>query len=194
MKPIQRQCRIVLLALLVSPIALAGMADEGVLVDSLTSTFLPGYGTGIATVDSKVYWANPDSVYAGNYIYTYLISGSQVNLSFFSVELYPDVLISSWGVETPGKQPAVWSPVNNPYESMEALFVSPILPGETSATLWFISPYGPIKADGALAGITRGSYNFLVGQVLSPVIPEPATVLLLTVGGLLSRFSRKRKS
>lgn len=189
MKPSKMQCLTVLLALLVSPIALAGITDDATPYGApLVSTFLPGYGTGVATVTSSVYTDNT----TGDFIYTYLISGPQVNLSFFSVELYPNVTIVDWGVDAGGIEPLNWVPVNNPYESMEASFDAPIESGETSATLWFISPQGPTEADGALAGITNGRYNFLVGQVLTPV-PEPATWMLLIAGGLFGRLSRKRK-
>lgn len=201
MKPNYKQCWILLLALLVSPVAFAGIADEGTLYpvdpplsNPLVSTFLPGYGTGVATVTSQVYKAKEDSNYRGNYIYTYIISGAQVNLSFFSVEILPNVEICCYGWDVVGKTPWAWEPVNDPVESIEALFNNPLKPGDTSATLWFISPQGPTEADGALAGITGGQYNFLVGKVLTPHVPEPTTGLLLAAGGLLSRFSRKRKS
>ncbi len=195
MKPNRRQCWIILLALLVSPFAFAGIADEGTLYQNLVFDFTPGTGTGVATVTSNVYKANENSQYAGYYIYTYLISGSQVNLSFFSVEILPEAVLTDWyGYDANGKTPLAWEPVNDPSESFEAFFKNPIKPGETSATLWFISPQGPTEADGALAGITGGQYNFLVGRVLTPTIPEPTTGLLLAAGGLLSRFPRKRKS
>ncbi len=192
MKPNLWQCRILFLALLVSPICWAGIADEGILVDSLVFTFLPGSGTGSATVTSKVYQANEQSNYRGSYIYTYLISDAKVNLSFFSVEILPNAVIGWYGWDTDGKAPLTWEPVNMPVESFEAFFKDPVKPGETSATLWFISPQGPTQEDSTLAGITGGSYNFLIGEILTP-IPEPTTCLLLVAGGLLSRFSRKRK-
>jgi len=189
MKPIQKQCLTVLLALLVSPIALAGITDGGTPYGApLVSTFLPGYGTGVATVTSSVYTDNT----TGDFIYTYIISGAQVNLSFFAVELYPDVTILDWGVDAGANPPLSWEPVNTPFESIEAFFKDPIESGETSATLWFISPQSPTEADGALAGITGGQYNFLVGHVLTPV-PEPATWILLMAGGLFGRLSRRRK-
>lgn len=196
MKPIQRQCWIILLALLVSPIAFAGITDGSTLYASLSDTFEPGTGTGSAEVLSRVYLAGEEHNYRGNYIYTYLISKAQVNLSFFSVEILPDVEILAYGWDVDGKTPLVWEPVNDPDESkiksIEAFFKNPLKPGDTSATLWFISPQGPTEADGSLAGITAGQYNFLVGKVLTPNVPEPTTALLLAAGGLLSRFSRKR--
>lgn len=192
MKPNLWQCRIFFLALLVSPICWAGIGDEGTLADSLVFTFLPGSGTGSAIVTSKVYQASEESNYRGFYIYTYLISDAKVNLSVFSAEILPDAVIGTYGWDADGKAPLSWEPVNDPVESIDAFFNSSIKPGETSATLWFISPQGPTQADGAVAGITGGSYNFLVGKILTP-IPEPTTCLLLAAGGLLSRFSRKRK-
>jgi hypothetical protein len=194
MKPCPRQCLAVLLALLVSPVAFAAIADEGNLTDYLQSTFGPGSGSGNALVESFVYTAKPESQYSGNFIYAYLISNARVNLSFFSVEILPGEGIVDYGWDTGGEEPFAWEPVNNPVESIEAFFKDPIESGgETSAMLWFISPHGPTEADGALAGITGGSYNFLVGNVLTPQVPEPATWMLLIGGGLLGRLSRKRK-
>jgi len=197
MKPIQRQCWIILLALLVSPIAFAGITDGSTLYASLSDTFEPGTGTGTAEVLSRVYLAGEEHNYQGNYIYTYLISDARVNLSFFSVEILADVEILDYGWDVDGKTPFAWEPVNDPDESkiksIEAFFKNPLKPGDTSATLWFISPQKPIEADGSLAGITAGQYNFLVGKILTPkFVPEPMTALLLTAGGMLSRFSRKR--
>jgi hypothetical protein len=196
MKPNLWQCRIFFLALLVSPICWAGIGDEGTLADSLVFTFLPGSGTGSAIVTSKVYQASEESNYRGFYIYTYLISDATVNLSVFSAEILPNAVIGAYGWDADGKAPLSWEPVRNssegPIESFDAFFNITVKPGETSATLWFISPQGPTQEDGALAGITGGSYNFLVGKILTP-IPEPTTCLLLAAGGLLSRFSRKRK-
>lgn len=190
MKPIQMQ-RVfvaVVFTLLVSPYALAAIPDLGDSYAFLHSTFLPGYGTGVADVDSQVF----KSASSDDYIYTYIISGSQVNLSFFSVELFPDAGVYEWDVDGAVNTPAVWDLVNDPPESIEALFLDPIEPGEVSATLWFKSPYAPTTADGALSGITGGSYNFLVGDVLTPA-PEPATWMLLVSGGMLNCFSRRRK-
>lgn len=195
MKPIQKQCWFLLLALLVSPVAFAGLiADEGTLYASLSDTFLPGTGTGAAEVLSRVYLAGEESNYRGNYIYTYQISDARVNLSFFSAEILPNVEILAYGWDADGKTPFAWEPVNDPIESMEAFFTNPLKTGDISATLWFISPQGPAEADGALAGITAGQYNFLVGNILTPSVPEPTTALLLAAGGLLSRISRKRKT
>jgi|GEM_PF-690395 len=209
MKPILRQCWIVLLALLVSPIAFAGITDGSTLYASLSDTFVPGSGTGAAEVLSRVYLAGEEHNYQGNYIYTYLytylISDACVNLSFFSVEILPDVEILAYGWDVDGKTPFVWESVNDPWESVndpvestiksiEAFFKNPLKPGDTSATLWFISPQKPTEADGSLAGITAGQYNFLVGKVLTPIVPEPMTALLLAAGSLLSRFSRKRNA
>jgi hypothetical protein len=175
--------------LLVSPVAWSGITDEGTFLTSLNSTFEPGYGSGVATVLSRVYTHNT----TGDFIYTYVLSNARVNLSFFSVELYPNVTILDWGVDLGPNQPLAWEPVNNPFESVEAFFKDPIESGEVSAMLWFISPQGPALADGSLAGITGGSYNFLVGEVLTPQVPEPATWMLLIAGGLFGRLSRKRK-
>jgi hypothetical protein len=194
MKPNQRQSWIALLALLVSPFAFAGITDGSSLYMSLTDTFTPGTGTGSAVVLSQVYLAGSEHNYTGNYIYTYLISDAQVNLSFFSVDILADVEILAYGWEMDGKAPLSWVPVNEPVESIEAFFMNPLKPGDISATLWFISPQGPTEADGALAGITGTQYNFLVGKILTPIVPEPTTMLLLAAGGLMTRFSRKRKS
>ena len=193
MKPSFRQCLTVFLALLVSPISMAGIMDEGTPFDHLESTFLPGTGSGVATVESFVFTANPESLYSGNFIYAYYISNAQANLSFFSVEILPGENILQYGWDSGDKEPFAWEPVNDPVGSIEAFFKNPILPGEASAVLWFISPHGPTEADGALAGITGGSYNFLVGKVLTPQVPEPATWLMLMAGGLFGRLSRKRK-
>ena len=191
MKPsgMQRFTAVLFFALLVSPCALAVIPDLGASYATLPSTFIPGYGTGAADVFSEVF----TSASSDDYIYTYIISGSQVNLSYFSVELLPGAGVYDWGVDGVLNQPAVWDLVNDPPESIDALFLDPIGPGDTSATLWFKSPYAPVTAEGALTGITGGSYNFLVGEVLTPQVPEPATWMLICIGGLLGRVSRKRK-
>ncbi len=160
---------------LMAPTAFAGL-----------ELFSPGYGSGSAYVTSTAYESS------GNYVYEYVISGVQnANFSFFSVAINPGVDIISFGWDPGTGNPFAWQPVNNPPQSIEALFTNPIGPGETSSTLWFVSSKPPTEGIGSLAGLSGGQYQFAVGKVLMPN-PEPATLLILTAGAILLSSRRKK--
>jgi hypothetical protein len=153
-------------------------------IQQMNSLFVPAYGTGQASVTSKVYNAA-----SGGYIYSYQISETTANFTWFSVALNPGTSITSYGYDSSGITPMDWSPVDSPATSIEALFSTSVKPTNTSSLLWFTSPNAPEinTLGGALA--KNGAYT--VGDVWAPV-PEPMTAILLGAGWLALR-SWKRK-
>lgn len=155
-------------------------------------------GNGTAELDCEVYKYR-SGAYAGKYVYAYQISNidSDIGLSFFSVGILDganafdaDYDKSLLDVVMPDQ----WAVVGSPAQSVDALFTSPIHSEEvitTSTVLWFVSDYASTLGSGALFGTSSGIAYHATGNLLTP-IPEPATIVLLGMSGLLA-FAQKRR-
>jgi len=160
--------------------------------DSTTFTI----GSGSAVVNSNVYYGYTSGTYEDKYVYTYqIINNSGMELSFFLVGISdganafaPDVAEVAGTVN-----PTYWTTVGSPVQSVDALFANTTIgDGESSAILWFVSDYSSTSGDGMLVCMSSGSPYYATGDVLTPV-PEPATIMLLGLGGLMTVI-RKRRS
>ena len=89
--------------------------------------------------------------------------------------------------------PDIWEVVDSPAQSVDGLFSSPIYsdgPLATSTVLWFVSDYAPTSGKGTLFGTASGMPEHATGDLLTP-IPEPATFVLLGIGGLVALIRKK---
>jgi hypothetical protein len=160
----------------------------GTLDANYTGTFAFEYGS--AEVDCEVYGYT-----SGEYVYAYQVSNidSGIGLSFFSVGIKDGANAFDPDHDSlTGVTPANWDTVGSPVQSVDALFTSPINNGSSSEVLWFVSNYASTLGEGALFGMSSGSPKYAGGGVLTPV-PEPATILLLGIGGALITLTRKRR-
>lgn len=165
----------------------------GVLDANHTGTFAFEYGS--AEVDCEVYKYTPGE-YTSQYVYTYQISNidSGIGLSFFSVGIKDGAnALDPHHDLGAGVAPTNWDTVGSPVQSVDGLFTSPIYNGLSSEVLWFASDYASTLGEAALFGTSSGSPKYAGGGVLTPV-PEPATILLLGIGGALITLTRKRCS
>ena len=174
-------------------------AGEKSLYNSLNDVTF-SIGSGFAEVDSEVY-KYTSGEYADKYVYAYRVSNidSGVGLSFFSVGIRdganaydPDFDVLLGAVD-----PALWavvrlSPPETQIESVNALFTRTIDDGFSSMRLWFVSDYTFGLGDGALFGMSSGVPHYAAGDLLTP-IPEPATIVLLGMGVLIT-FARRKRS
>lgn len=161
--------------------------------DSDTATFT--IGSGSATVASDVYGYD-SGPYQDKYVYAYQISNTDTDLglSSFSVSI---VIADGASAYDPDYEelagavnPALWTTVHNPVQSVDALFTDTLENGDISARLWFVSDYASGYSTSALHCMSGGTSYYATGDVLSPV-PEPATIFLLGTGALMA-FRRKR--
>jgi hypothetical protein len=154
-------------------------------------------GSGSAEVDCDVYKYRTGD-YADKYVYAYQISNvdSGVGLSFFSVGILDgaNAFDADYELLMGVVNPDIWEVVGSPAQSVDALFSSPIYsddPITTSTVLWFVSDYAPTSGKGTLFGTTSGMPEHATEDLLTP-IPEPATIALLGICGLLT-IIRKRQ-
>jgi len=154
-------------------------------------------GSGSAEVDCDVY-KYTSGIYTNKYVYAYQISNvdSGIGLSFFSVGILDgaNAFDADYELLMGVVNPDIWEVVGSPAQSVDGLFSSPIYsdgPSTTSTVLWFVSDYAPISGKGTLFGTASGMPEHATGDLLTP-IPEPATIVLLGICGLLT-IIRKRK-
>jgi hypothetical protein len=152
-------------------------------------------GSGSTTVASDVYGYD-SGPYQDKYVYAYQITNVDcgLGLSSFSVSIVVSDGASAYDADyeelAGAVNPALWTTVGNPAQSVDALFIDTIENGESSARLWFVSDYASGYSTSALHCMSGGTSYYATGDVLSPV-PEPATIALLGLGALIA-FRRKR--
>lgn len=154
-------------------------------------------GSGTAEVDCDVY-KYTSGTYEEKYVYAYQISNvdSGIGLSFFSVGIFDgaNAFDADYELLMGVANPDIWEVVDSPAQSVDGLFSSPIYsdgPLATSTVLWFVSDYAPTSGKGTLFGTASGMPEHATGDLLTP-IPEPVTIVLLGICGLLT-IIRKRQ-
>ncbi len=153
-------------------------------------------GSLIGSIDYAVYapgqYSGALAFPSTEYVYAYRVfndAASTVAIDFFSVGLMADALVGHLAYEAeagdvaPGYQ-AILS------EHVLSVFfgsAGPIAGGMNSAILLYSSPFGPTQVFGAVSGGFTGG---MIVDLAAP-IPEPATLALLTLGGIFATRSRR---
>jgi len=137
-----------------------------------------------------------DGTYSDKYLYTYQITNnSSVGLSFFSIAVTSGAVINDTGWDPGTANPLQWTSVTDGdtslVQSVDALFNLPIKNTQTSALLWFVSDNASASEQGSLFGTSASGPQYTAADLLSPV-PEPATISLLTIGGILAARARRK--
>lgn len=168
---------------------------EKLLQESDSTIFNTRFGS--AVVDYEVYEYTTGD-YAGESLYTYRIFNdfaSTIKFNFFSVGI-----LDGAGVKDPGfdsrveaVDPDVWNISGSPVQSVDALFLDTIENGKSSALLWFISEYSSTSCPCTLFGTSSGNPVFARADLATPV-PEPATIALLGIGGLIALIRKGRSA
>jgi hypothetical protein len=139
-----------------------------------------------------------------HYYYAYHITNSELSnvaIDSFSVSIFEDVTVGGighdgYGVDEDGivETYAYFSPDTHTPQSAMYLFMPGsigqglIEPGDESLNLLFSSPHAPTTGYGLVEG---GSMGAIVSEIATP-LPEPATILLLGIGGGLMTMIRNR--
>jgi hypothetical protein len=193
-------------------LALVGSLQAGLIADGAGA--MPGYygtrtfssstagDTLLAAVDFAVYapgnYPGADPSLGNDYAYVYQIfadSLSTVNAGFFSVGL-----TSGSGAHHPGDDVSGGAPGNTGGTTYDLARIGPssaywvfdpeIGAGTHSTTLLFTSPFGPTWKSTALAD---GGLPTPANDLIASPLPEPATLSLLALGGLLALRRRRSK-
>jgi len=192
---------LLLVAILFAQNARAIPAGDNLLDDGLYDVTY-SIGSGFAELDCEVY-KYTSGVYTDKYVYTYQISNisSGIGLSFFSVGIKDGANAFDPDFDAiPGAvAPTVWDvvyvsyppPASEHVKSVEALFTYTIDGGFGSVVLWFASDYASTLGNGVLFGMSSGTPYYATGDLLTPV-PEPATLALLGIGGLMTLIRKRR--
>ena len=186
---------LVISSLLSSVVMAAGVPTGWSSYDSGVSTFNNvSDSSAVADVEWHVYSDyDTGSGLEGSCVYAYQISNtSGAGLSFFSVEIPVSAVIATCDYDNGigDIEPSIWDVVGSDPQSVEAMFMQTIGASESSYLLWFVCDESPGLVEGALVGMS-GGYVFATGDIMAPV-PEPATIAVLGVGGMLVLFRRRR--
>jgi hypothetical protein len=166
------------------------------LLDSLSGvTFTMDGGTALADCQVFQFTSGANS---GRYLYTYQITNNSiVGLSFFSIAVTSGAVINDTGWDPGTANPLFWTPVTDGETSMvqsvDALFNLPIKNAQTSALLWLVSDNTFSSEQGSLFGTSATGPQYAAADLFAPV-PEPATISLLTIGGIFAARARRKNN
>jgi hypothetical protein len=135
-----------------------------------------------------------DPLYANKYIYAYQFlnhAESYDPINQFSVGVLGDMQISNEGyMSGSGIAPSHWDWTLSSSNSIVGEFKTPeVAPGQHSAIFYFASPFGPGQHSASFVGGIGTTTD-----VFSPVVPEPAAILML-IGAMaffLAPLARQR--
>lgn len=190
-----------IIAMLVTIVMTQGVfalpAGSTVSVQTLNDSAFNFFTGGSAQVDCEVLRFTSGE-YLNQYLYTYKITNvnSNVNLNSFAVGIFPGEDAFLPGHEpSPGIAPAfeIISMDGQTAASVNYTFGSVIKNTQSSSLLWFVSSHAPMTANvGMLTGFSSGLPSGSIGTLLTPDVPEPATMILFGLGSLVMIFKGKK--
>lgn len=152
-------------------------------------TFSTGAGSAEVDCETQRY---SSGFYAEKYVYNYQIANinSDAGPKFSSPAIRDGANTFDAGYDSPIDvvTPETWPVVGSSPQSVDALFIYPILSNghnTTSTALWFVSDYAPDLGNGKLSATTSAVPRLATRDVLTPV-PEPAKIVLFGTCGLVT--------